>query len=138
MRLAHRALIPTIILAGLTVEALLLTRLWAQLTDRAASGFLGIVFSVTDVMVSPFRSLEPYQSARQTGVFELATLYAMEAYLIATLVSIAAVVLLTFTWRLSALTFRTLAGQRSSVTEPAAESQPVPQPLPSPDRAMPV
>lgn len=76
----------TCLAVGLTIEALLGLRVWAQISNHSLHGGpLGLVFGLTDLLVQPFRSFEPSQPIRETGIIEIATLVAMEAYLIGTL-----------------------------------------------------
>jgi hypothetical protein len=80
---------------GLTVEALLATRLWAQLTHQSiTSGALAMVFDVTGFLISPFADMEPSQPIKSTGVLEFATLVALNAYLAATLAGLLALFIL--------------------------------------------
>lgn len=72
------------LLGGAAIEALLGARLWAQLTAQSVdSGILLLVFDATEPLVSPFRGYEPSLPIKQTGILELATLIAIQAYLIA-------------------------------------------------------
>ena len=73
------------LLVGMTVEALLGARLWAQLTAQTIdTGVLRFVFDATGPLISPFEQFEPSSQIKQTGILEIATLIAMQAYLIAT------------------------------------------------------
>jgi hypothetical protein len=85
-RLPHPALV--IALAGAVVETLLGLRLWAQLSAWEVSGLTAVLFQVTDVLVGPFREVEPAATVKSTGIFELATLMAIEVYLIVTLAAL--------------------------------------------------
>src|SRR5687768_15181573 len=86
-RLPHPALV--IVLAGIVVETLLGLRLWAQLSSQDPSaGLVGVLFSITDFLVGPFRAAEPAALTRETGIFEVATLTAIEVYLVAMLVGL--------------------------------------------------
>jgi len=73
-----------ILLAFAVLEALLGYRLWAQLTTQADKGTTDFVIDVTNAMVAPFRSLD-VKTTRDTGLFEFATLAAMEAVLVGAL-----------------------------------------------------
>jgi hypothetical protein len=78
------------LLGGITVQALLGLRMWAQLTGQTVSeGILGFVYGATDFLVSPFEHYDTVQPIKQTGVFEVATLTAVEAYLIGVLAVLA-------------------------------------------------
>jgi hypothetical protein len=71
--------------AGAAIEALLLLRLWAQLTDRdVQSGVWRLLFLASDLLVRPFRSFDPETTLKQTGIFQVSTLVAIEAYLVGT------------------------------------------------------
>jgi hypothetical protein len=85
-RLPHPALV--IALAGAVVETLLGLRLWAQLSAQEASGLTAALFQLTDILVGPFRDVEPTATVKSTGIFELATLMAIEVYLIVTLAAL--------------------------------------------------
>lgn len=79
--------------AGLLVESLLAFRLWVQVTDRViAGGLLAALFSLTTVLVSPFLSFEPSVPIKTTGIVEIATLAAIDAYLIATVAGLVLVI----------------------------------------------
>jgi hypothetical protein len=77
-------LILLVLLACLVVEGLLGVRLWAQLTSQPIDeGSLPFVFDTTGYLVSPFTEFEPSSPIRETGILEISTLIAMQAYLIA-------------------------------------------------------
>jgi hypothetical protein len=77
-------LILLVLLACLVVEGFLGVRLWAQLTSQPIDeGSLPFVFDTTDYFISPFAEFEPSAPIRETGILEISTLIAMQAYLIA-------------------------------------------------------
>jgi hypothetical protein len=87
-------LILQFLIAGVVVEAILAARVWFQLTSQGAdAGLTGLVFRISEGLISPFVHLEPVTPIKTTGIIELSTLVAMEVYLVATL---AAVVLVVF------------------------------------------
>ncbi len=79
-----------ILLAVATLEAMLGVRLWIQLTSQADTGLARALMTITGPLVAPFRGFD-VASTRPTGIFEFATLAAMEAVLVA---AIAAIVVL--------------------------------------------
>jgi hypothetical protein len=85
-RTAHGSLgwlaIATLV-AVVIVQALLLGRLWLQLTSQdVESGLRGTLFSITNELVQPFTGLEPSEPIKSTGILEFATLVAIEVYLV--------------------------------------------------------
>lgn len=84
-----------VFLTGFSIVALLAGRLWLQMSDPSTtqSGAPGFLLSVTEFFVAPFESRQPSTLASSTtGIFEYSTLVALEAYLIATLVIVFAIV----------------------------------------------
>jgi hypothetical protein len=95
------------ILAALAVaaviEGLLAVRLWAELTSQdVASGVIGSVYSLTNGLVAPFLPADSDTAIRSTGIFEVATLTAIEVYLIGGLVTIGALFILRIVFHVSA------------------------------------
>jgi len=83
-----------IVTVAVALEGVLAGRVFVQLAyEDNVDGLAGTVLDVTDPIVAPFRDLEGTALLHDTGVVEFATLTAMEAVLIATIV---AVVLLMF------------------------------------------
>src|SRR5688500_14837945 len=83
-RLPHPALV--IVLTGIVVETLLGLRLWAQLSAQdPGSGLTAVLFSIPYTPVGPVRTMAPAVPARETAIFEVATLAAIEVYLVAML-----------------------------------------------------
>jgi hypothetical protein len=75
--------------AGGIVEALLALRLWAQLTaQNVHSGLLSVLHAATSWLVAPFTGYEMSTPIKQTGIFEVATVTAMEMYLIGMLATV--------------------------------------------------
>jgi hypothetical protein len=78
-----------VVLAAIAIEAILAFRFWSQLNrEMPEEGFQGWVFDVSSDLVSPFERLEPVPSDKSTGIIEVATVAAMDAYLIGMLVLI--------------------------------------------------
>jgi hypothetical protein len=74
-------LILLVVIALIIVEALLGARLWAQLTNQEIdSGDLPMIFRVTDRLISPFAAYESTSPIRETGIVDISTLVAMQAY----------------------------------------------------------
>ncbi len=91
----HLPWVTMVFLTGFLIEAMLAGRLWLQLTneDTDATGLKALLVSVTDFLVSPFKGYEStVLTERSSGVFEFSTLVAVEAYLIATLAIVLAIV----------------------------------------------
>jgi hypothetical protein len=85
----HLAL--SIVAVAVVVEALLVGRMFVQLAyEPQVTGIAGTVLMLTDPLVSPFRELEGTAILHDTGVVEFATLTAMEAYLVGTIVFVLA------------------------------------------------
>jgi len=87
------------------VEAVLLGRLWVQLSGGSVTdGFFGHLYAWTNPIVAPFRGYEGTVPIRVTGIFEFATLAAMEFYLVVTLIVIVTLLVVprvfTFCYRL--------------------------------------
>jgi hypothetical protein len=77
------------IAVAVAVEFLLAVRLWAQLTNQdIASGELGSVYSFTNDLVAPFLKYDSVTPVRPTGILEVATLTAIEAYLVGALIAV--------------------------------------------------
>ena len=82
------------VVAAVAVESLLAVRLWAQLTNQdVATGLLGNAYALSSDLVAPFHQ-GGETAIHSTGIFEVATLTAIEVYLIAALVTVAALFLL--------------------------------------------
>jgi len=76
-------------IAGIVLIALLALRVWMQLMgETAAGGLMGLAYDASGVLASPFRSFEPTTPIRDNGILEFSTLVAIEAYLIATMVTL--------------------------------------------------
>jgi hypothetical protein len=122
----------SIVAAAAVVEALLIGRIFVQLAyDPEVTGLAGTVLMLTDPLVEPFRDLEGTAILHDTGVVEFATLTAMEAYLVAT---IAFVIALLFwseflhMYRRIATYFYERSERRKQVrdaSEPQLQSEPV-------------
>ena len=76
-----------ILMTAVILEALLAGRLWAQLTSQTDAGMTSGLMDITSYIVAPFRSFD-VSPTRDTGIFEFATVAAMEAILVAALTSI--------------------------------------------------
>jgi hypothetical protein len=77
------------------MTGLLAVRLWLQMSDPsgAGSGARGVLFSVTEVLVAPYRGHEPeVLPVASSAVFEFSTLLALQAYLVATLAIVLVIV----------------------------------------------
>jgi hypothetical protein len=77
-----------VLVTGLTIAALLAGRLWLQMSEASGtttSGASGILLSVTETLVSPYRGQDQEPLASSNAIFEFATLLALKAYLVATL-----------------------------------------------------
>jgi hypothetical protein len=92
---ASRVLIWAILAGGAVIELLLAVRVWAQVTGRpVADGLLGLVFDLSGRLVGPFSGFEPSaRTIKSTGILEISTLVAMEAYLLATIAAVVLVLL---------------------------------------------
>ena len=74
---------------GGAIVALLALRVWLQLMgDTANGGVLGLAYSLSGTLASPFKSFEPSTPIRDNGILEFSTLVAIEAYLIATMLAL--------------------------------------------------
>lgn len=83
------------IVTAAVVESLLVVRLWAQLTSQdIASGLLSRAYSLSGELVAPFQQYEGTTPIRTSGILELATLTAIEVYLIGALVTVATLFIL--------------------------------------------
>jgi len=85
--LHHVAL--AIVAAAVAIEVLLAGRVFVQLAyDENVQGYGGDLLSLTDPLVEPFKGLEGTAILHDTGVVEFATLTAMEAVLVGSLVTV--------------------------------------------------
>ena len=74
---------PLLIMTFIVIEALLATRIAGQATSQEPNWWVfGGILTVTDVLVAPFRNLQPEPIVKDTGVVEFSTLVALEAYLV--------------------------------------------------------
>ena len=91
---------------AILIESLLAVRLWAELTSQdVTSGVLRSVYSLTNGLVEPFLPAESATSVRTTGIFEVATLTAIEVYLVGSFFVLAALLFLRITFHHSALRY---------------------------------
>ena len=84
-----------VFVTGFSIAALLAGRLWLQMGDPSTtkSGARGLLLSITEFFVSPVRGQQSSNPTSSTnGVFEFATLEALQAYLVATLFIVVAIV----------------------------------------------
>jgi hypothetical protein len=76
-------------LVGTAIIAVLALRVWLQLTgDTTQTGFVGMAYDVSSMLVGPFRSFEPQSTVKTSGILEFSSLVAIEAYLIATMMAL--------------------------------------------------
>lgn len=109
------------IAAGLVVQAVLLTRVWLQLVgDTDRGGVAGFAYGLSDTLVAPFHRFEPFPPTQEQGILEFASLVAIEAYLVATML----VITVLLTLRLALLGGRTVV--RHSRRRAAARISSVP------------
>jgi hypothetical protein len=127
-----------IIAAGVIIETSLSLRLWAQLTNRAETGMLGTIMDATNRLASPFKSFVDQPATHGTGIFDVSTLAAIEAYLVGTLVLLFLVVLARNSWKLGAHFYHAsrkpalvgvAARQGRRVAEPSPPKKPAEAPL---------
>jgi hypothetical protein len=78
-----------VLLLGSAIVALLVLRVWLQLTgDTSTGGLIGTAYDASGVLASPFKSFEPSTPMKTTGILEFSSLVAIEAYLIATMATL--------------------------------------------------
>jgi hypothetical protein len=79
-----------ILLAGIITEALLVVRVWAQVTSKPIdTGPLRLLFSLTQELAAPFERVTNEAPLQTSGVVDFTVLVAIEGYLIATLALLA-------------------------------------------------
>ncbi len=77
-----------IVVATLCIEGILAFRAWVQLSGMQLDpAVLRLLYSAGTTLVSPFRGLETTTPIRQDAVLELATMVAVEAYLVLAVVA---------------------------------------------------
>jgi hypothetical protein len=69
------------------IEALLASRLWLQLSGANLNGVSLVLFDLSQPFVYPFRGVELSDPIKRTGIVELATLVALECYLVLLLIT---------------------------------------------------
>ena len=112
-----------VIAAGIAVQGLLALRVWFQLAgDTGRGGLAGSAYELSSILVGPFKSFEPTTPIKDSGILEFSSLVAIEAYLIATLVTLT--VLLSA--RIALVAERTIVRhyRRSSKTERLVLTEP--------------
>jgi hypothetical protein len=78
-------------LLGTAIVALLALRVWLQLMgDTGEAGIVGLGYDAAGFFAGPFRSFEPSTPIKDSGILEFSTLVAIEAYLIATMITLSA------------------------------------------------
>jgi hypothetical protein len=120
----------SIVAAMVAIEALLVGRLFVQLAyEDRITGVAGTVLTLTDPLVAPFTDLEGTYILHDTGVVQFATLTAMEAYLVGTIVFVIALLFwsefLHMYRRVATYFYERSERRKRSVAEP---EQPVPEP----------
>ncbi len=109
-----------VVLGAIAVEALMAFRVWVQLSgEHPALPALMFLYGLSSDLVGPFKGTETTTPIKPDGILELATIVAVEAYLILALLALGALVLLSRIAR----AMRGLLPARSPRPAPAARSR---------------
>jgi hypothetical protein len=88
LRITFGRAVLLIVAATLCIEGILAFRAWVQLSGmQVDAAVLRLLYSASTTLVSPFRGLETTTPIRQDAVLELATIVAVEAYLVLAVVA---------------------------------------------------
>ena len=86
--------LPFIALIAITIESLLLYRFWILFSGNEPGALpLKALYSLTDLLVWPFRSFERPGDANNLSTIDISTLVAMDVYLVSALALVFAVTL---------------------------------------------